>query len=100
MIEDFINQGDCLCFAHCPTCRTDAAWRKEIGAPDVCPWVELKKKLGIVDGVTVNVRSAINKRLDACLVCQDFTCPIKPLSNCMRRKELSDPRFVCQASQF
>ena len=27
----------CRSRAYCPTCRTDAAWRAAIGAPDVCP---------------------------------------------------------------
>jgi len=43
MIPDFIHtyhcgepgKGSC---AHCLTCLVNADWRKQVGAPDICPW--------------------------------------------------------------
>ena len=29
---------NCTFRVHCPVCRTDAAWRARVGAPDVCRW--------------------------------------------------------------
>ena len=34
---DFINTIHCSSHVHCVTCRDDPDWRKQVGAPDVCP---------------------------------------------------------------
>ena len=33
----FTETFACTSRAHCGTCRVDAAWRSNVGAPDVCP---------------------------------------------------------------
>ncbi len=36
-VTAFADTFACQSRAHCATCRVDAAWRTNVGAPDVCP---------------------------------------------------------------
>lgn len=36
-MRPFLHSHACRSRAHCPTCRTDPAWRARVGAPDECP---------------------------------------------------------------
>lgn len=38
MISDFPNSYHCQSRVHCQTCLTNADWRKNVSAPDTCPW--------------------------------------------------------------
>ena len=34
----FTDSIHCTSHAHCKTCRSDPAWRRAVGAPDICPY--------------------------------------------------------------
>jgi hypothetical protein len=36
-LTTFAETYACTSRVHCATCRVDAGWRKNVGAPDVCP---------------------------------------------------------------
>lgn len=78
----FVESRHCLSRAHCRTCRTDAAWRAKVGAPDVCPH-------GVTTGVGLgDLVERIAKPLARALglPCYGPDGRLKPESGCAGRK--------------
>lgn len=48
LMVDFTNSIHCTSRVHCVTCRADAKWRTDLGAPDICP-------SGATDGIRILV---------------------------------------------
>lgn len=41
---DFIHSSACKSRVHCVECLMNPGWRKQVGAPDVCPWLSEKEQ--------------------------------------------------------
>lgn len=76
---NFTASNACKSRAHCETCRHDAAWRAQVGAPDVCP------HFGLGDLVE-KIAKPIAKVLG--LKCHDKQGNLKPGTPCAKRKAL------------
>jgi hypothetical protein len=55
-VISFIETFACSSRIHCDTCRIDAQWRKNVGAPEECPFT---------DDERVPKKSAIPKRIES-----------------------------------
>ena len=92
----FAKSQHCRLRVHCPACRTDAAWRRSVGAPDVCP-----------HGVTladlppaVDLAAVATERLAVCDECDDESCGVKHQSSCRARALLARENFHCPQGRF
>jgi hypothetical protein len=77
------NATGCASRKHCARCRSSVAFRKHMGAPEVCPMDLSEPAPEPPDPV------------DKCKACTNFDCEIKPLGDCARRKRLRTG-FACQ----
>jgi len=92
----FAKSQHCRLRVHCPACRTDAAWRESVGAPDVCPHGVTVDDLPPV----VDLAAVMAKRLAVCDDCDDQSCGVKHQSSCRRRAVLGRENFHCPEGRF
>jgi len=96
-MKRFTESFDCLSHGHCRTCRSDPAWRAQVGAPAECPH-------GVTaDNVPVRVLAVpperLLERLAACAACT-VECMMHHLKDCRRRATLNRPDFQCPSGRL
>jgi hypothetical protein len=94
MIPSFPSTYHCRSHVHCATCRTDPAWRDQVGAPEICPDGFTAEKLPIrgVGDIVAKVATPIARALG--MPCIDpATHQLKPESGCAKRKKALNKAF-------
>ena len=79
--------GPCETRVHCRACRTDAEWRKNVGAPTVCPHDvtldNLPEPHRVESKAAYNhaIRRQAFKIREICSTCTDSDCPHDYIDN-------------------
>lgn len=82
---------------HCPSCLTSPTLRKQSRAPDTCPYDITLDALPPAQHTIQHTER--DERYEECKACGNMECGLKPLSDCKRKRKITDG-FDCPEGLF
>lgn len=85
-LEYELRRAHCRLGVHCPTCRSDRAWRRSAGMPEVCRFHGRPARGDDPTGET-----PVSPE-DRCIPCEKHECPAKRKGDGCRRRFIREGR--------